>query len=598
MSGIGDLFGKNGVVEQLLLWGVVNQVLSALGEPGFMALQQDVLAKHPNAVLSPEVLAAAAVRGFITDQAGAADALKSGVSAQRFATLRQLAQVRISPAELAEAVLRSYVTAQDAQAVAKAQGIDAGELRILTDLAGDAPGPDELAAARRRGLIPEKGSGAASISFEQGIKETRLHDKWAPVVEALSRILLSPADAASATVRNFLSHDQAAKIAAQSGLDAADFATLVHLAGDAPAPGQLAVARRRGLIPDKGTGAASISFQQGIAEGRLANKWADVIDKLATEWPTPNDALDALLKGQVSEAEGKRLYALLGGDMQFFTWLRDSRGNAPTPLEALDMANRGIIPFKGTGANVVSYEQAFLEGPWRNKWEQPYRQLGEYLPPQSTVVTLLSHGAITNQQGAELLKKQGMSDALVSAYLQEAHTEAISDYRGLTVSTVLDAFYASVLDHDTALRILSALHVTPAAAEILLAYTEVRRGFAAVNNAISRVRSLYAARKITKQTARDSLKRLEVPATSIEPMLSAWEVENSIAVKTLTEAQILSAWELQLLSDAECSTELQNIGYTPFDAWVLMSTKAKTPLPNKPAQGPAAPQAQVIPGTT
>jgi hypothetical protein len=598
MAGFGDLFGANGVLEQLLLWGVVNQVISALGSPAFTALQQDVMARNPDVVLSPEILAQGAARYLMDTAAAQADAAKSGTDNDAFALLVQLAKVRISPADLAEAVLRSYMSEGEAVAEARPQGIDARQLRVLRDLAGDAPGADQLAAALRRGIIKAHGRGPAETSYDQGIAETRLHDKWGPVLERLSAVILSPADAASAVVRNFLPLDEAQAKAAESGVGAADFATMRHLSGDAPGPQQLAEALRRGAIPAAGKGAASTSFEQGIAEGRLADKWGPAIRELAKLWPTPVDALEALLKGQVSEQEGKRLYALLGGDEQFFTWLLNSRGNAPTPLEALQMANRGIIPFAGKGPQSVSYEQAFLEGPWRNKWEKPFRELGKYVPPESTVVTLLAHGAVTPQFAAELLAKQGMDARTISAYLDEAHTEALSDYRGTTVSVVLSAYHERVINTADATVILESLHVTPGAVQLLLAYTDTQRAFTALNNAVTRVRTLFAARKITVQTARQSLERLKIPAAQIEPTLAAWEVENSISVKVLTQAQILDAWEISALSDKEAQTELENIGYTPFDAWVLMSVKAKGPLPGKPRQGPAPPQAQVIPGTT
>lgn len=598
MAGLSDLFGANGALEQLLLWGVVNQVVSALASPAFTALTQDVNAAHPELALSPEIVANAVVRQMMTDAAGRAEAAKSGTNATRFELLRELATVRLSPADLATAVLRSYMTAEQAQAQATPQGVDAAQLAILSDLAGDAPGADQLAEALRRGIIARIGTGPHSTSYEQGIAETRLHNKWGPVLEKLSVAILSPADAASAVVRNFMSDADGVRVAAESGFTAEDFATLVHLSGDAPGPQQLAEALRRGAIPDAGRGAGSTSFEQGIAEGRLADKWAPVIKVLSQIWPTPVQALDALLKGQLTQPEAIALYERLGGDPQFFDLLFNTQGSAPTPLELIEMANRGYIPWQGKGVDVVSYEQGFLEGPWRNKWAPVYQKFAQYVPPESTVITLLSHGAITEAQAALELAKQGMTPELVTAYLDEAHTEALSDYRGLSVSATIDAYRAQLLSQADAITILESLHVTAQAASLMLAYADIQRAFTAVGNAISRVRSLFAARKITVDTAREALIALQVPSQSIDGIMAAWELENSISVKTLTETQIVDAWEIGAFTVDEAITELGNIGYTPFDSWTLLSIKAKAPLPGKPAQGPAGPQAQVVPGTT
>lgn len=598
MAGLSDLLGPNGVIEQLLLWGVVNNVVSTVASPAFTALLQDVNGAHPELVLSPEVMANAAARTLVTEANAKAEAAKTGINAGRFDILRQMAQIRLSPEVLAEAVLRSAMTAEHAQEQASPQGYTAADMAVLTELAGDAPGPDQLAQALRRGIITRLGTGAGSTSFEQGIAEGRLHNKWGPVLEKLSDQLITPADAASAVVRNFLDRDAGTRIAGQQGISEQAFDTLVDLAADAPAPGQLAEALRRGLIGRDGTGAHSTSFSQGIAEGRLADKWAPVIEGLAQIWPTPVQALDALLKGQLTHDEAVALYEKLGGDIQFFDLLFNTQGSAPTPLELVELANRGIIPWDGTGVDSVSYEQGFLEGPWRNKWSPVYRALGQYVPPESTVITLLSHGAISQADAAAELAKQGMSETLIAAYLDEAHTEALSDYRGLSVSATIDAFRAQIISSDDATTILESLHVTPSAVHLMLAYADIQRAFTAVTNAISRVRSLFAARKITAQTAKGALVVLQVPQSSIDGIMAAWELENSISVKTLTETQIVDGWEIGVFTDDEALTELGNIGYTPFDAWALLSIKAKQPLPNKPAPGPAGPQGAVIPGVT
>ena len=598
MPGLDSLFGSDGVVKQLFVWGLLERVIESEFGPLFVALLQDTSAAHPLVALPADLAAEAVAHNLLTHAHGQAEAAKSGIDAGRFATMVDRAKVRIPPADLAEAVLRSYMTTAAAEAEAKPQGVSAAQLAILKDLAGDAPGPDQLAAALRRKIIPKAGRGPASVSFDQGIAETRLHDKWGHVLEALSKALLSPPDAASAAVRHFLSHHDAEAAAALSGVDAATFATLVHLAGDAPGPQQLAEALRRGAIPLDGTGPGSTSFHQGIAEGRLADKWAPVIQALAKLWPTPVDALQAALKGQIPPEQGKALYELLGGDLQFYPWLLSTQGEGPTPLEATVMANRGFIPWDGIGPDATSFAQAVHESRFRDKWAKAYKDFAKYLPPESTTVTLLAHGAITPDVAAKSLAEHGMDEAQIAAFLDEAHTEALSEYRGLTVTTVLQAYHAQIITPADATTILEALHVTPSAVALLLAYVDIQRGFTAVGNAITRTRALFAARKITVDTAKQSLIRLQVPSGQIDGIIAAWEVENSISVKVLTETQIIDAWQIGVFTDAEATTELQNIGYTPFDAWALMSVKAKAPLPNKPAQGPPPPQAQVIPGTT
>lgn len=554
MAGLGDLIGKGSVVEQLVVWGLLNQALGAALAPALTQLQGDVQAGHPLVPLAPPDLADAVVRNYMTFAAASAEAARSGMDAERFAT--------------------------------------------LVPLHGDAPGPQQLAAALLRGIIAADGAGAGSTSFAQGIRESRLGDKWVDVIRGLADALLSPADAASAVVRNFMTAKAGAAEAAKSGVNGDLFAILTHLAGDAPGPQQLAEALRRGAIPEAGTGPASTSFEQGIAEGRLADKWAPVIKALAKLWPTPVDALNAALKGQVSDAEGQRLYELLGGDLQFYTWLRDTEGEGPTPLQAADWARRGIIPFDGTGPEVTSYAQAVRESRFRDKWAAAYRASAQLVPNPREVVTLLKDGAVTKEQAAGWLRQAGADDATIAAFIAEADATALSQYRGLTTTTVLGMFYDRLISQADAAAILESLHVSKQAVPLMLAYADLQRAIAQQKSAVSRIGTHYAARKITEQTARQSLLTLKVPAAALDDIMATWKLENSVNVKLLTEAQIADAFELRIMTPGEALTELQNIGYTPYDAWVILSLKAKAPLPDMPGPGPAPPQGAVIPGVT
>lgn len=598
MAGLGDLFGRNGILEQLFLWGLMARVTEAEFAPLFTALTQDVNAEHPLVALPAELIADAVVRGLVSEKDGLAEAARNGIDAGRFATIVERARVRLDPADAATAVLRSYLTSDEALAQVKPQGVTPEIFTTLTNLAGDAIGPQDAARALLRGLIPLDGRGPASVSFEQAIAESRLHNKYAPIVRELAHVLLSAPDAASAVVRNFLASDEATTLAAKQGVDAATFATMVHLSADAPGPQQLAEALRRGLIPATGTGPKSTSFVQGIAEGRLADKWAPVIKGLAQLWPTPVDAIDALVKGQIPADEGEKLFERLGGDPQFYSWLLSSAGEGPTPLEAADMAARGIIPWDGTGPQVTSFVQAVKESHYRDKWTDAYKKLASPILPESTVVTLASHQLVDHDKAAQMLGQLNLDADTVALLLQEADYEQISDYRGLTQSAVVDMYYARQINRGKAVQLLGLLHVTDQAATLLLDYADLRQVIDSIQKSVQRVASLYTGRKIGADTAKQALIKLGIPSASAEEIMQTWELQAQASVKTLSESQIVDAYYYKVFSEAEAMTELEAIGYTPYDAWALLSVKAKGPLPNKPPRTVATPPGAVIPGTT
>jgi len=598
MSVFSELVGESGVVKQFFLYNVIGQVASALMSPAFTALMQDAQHDHPNIVLTPDVLARAVVQTFM-DRADAVDeAKRSGIDESRFGLMLDLAQIRIQPADLAEAVLRSYVGEAEAADQAKLQGLTKDRFDTLVLLAGDGIGPEQAAEALRRGYIAKDGKGPDSTSYAQAIAESRLHNKWGPVLFELTKAILSPPDLAQAVLRNFMTFDQGLAIAKLSGYDESQFHTAVDLAGDALSPTDLSIALRRGLIPYDSGDPAKPGFLQGVQQGRLKDVWAPILRELAQEWPTPTDALESRLVGQTTTDEALKLYTTFGGDPKYFDLLFNTRGEAPSPLELGVLANRGDIKWNGLGVTETSFEQGFHEGRWRDKWIDAYRNLAHFRPPEGTITLFLSHGVIDAAQAADMYAKLGMDADTIKLYVDEAHLEAYSEYRGLATSAVLTAYYEQIITKEQATAILVDLHVDPKAAEIQIELQEIRRQFEAINNVVSRIRTLYAGRKITEATAKSSLTALGINGTQIDGIIQTWQLENSVNVKTLTEAQIADAFFYGLMTEDEALGELENIGYSEFDAWIILSLKEKALIKPKPSQTVPKVQGQVIPGTT
>jgi len=413
----------------------------------------------------------------------------------------------------------------------------------------------------------------------------------APAMQLLTREVnkvlpgtpLTPAQLSDMVVRHIVEMAAATAYARESGIDETDFERMVQSAGEGPAPGDLAEALRRGIIQETGAGADETSFEQGLAESHLRDKWAPVVKLLAVREPTPADALRALLQGQIEEQRARDLYQRFGGDPQHFDWLFDSEGSAPTPLEAISMANRGIIPWDGRGPDTVSYEQAFLEGPWRDKWADPYRAFGTYVAPPRTVTALVRSGALTDQQAIAEFQKQGMTREMATAMLTDAHHVKTAAHRDLARGDILGFYRDGVVSRDDATAMLGAMGDTKEDVALLLDLEDVRREVAAVNGAISRVHGYYVARRIEAADASNDLDALRVPAAQRDQLLATWEVERASNLKTLSAAEITSAFFYNLIDQETAQQLLVADGYSPGAAWILLSVRKHTPLPNPPA---------------
>ena len=386
---------------------------------------------------------------------------------------------------------------------------------------------------------------------------------------------LSPGELADAVIRNLFDPTAAAHEASMSGINAERFAVQVGLAGNAPDPQSLAVALRRGLI-DAGT------YDRGIRQGRLRDEWADLVRELAVVQPSPESMLAAYLEGQLSEGEARTRFAALGGAPEYFDILFHTQGQAPTPVQALELANRGIIPWGGSGVDAVSFEQAFLEGPWRNKWEPAFRALGAYLPPPRTVTAMHREGSLSTAEATTLLEHQGLTPALASAYLSSSSKQGLAKTKELAEATVLALYRDRIISRAVAAPFLERLGWSPAEAEYILEVEDFRLEERAITAAVGRIHALYTGHKIDRAGALAALAQLGLEATAADQLATVWDHERAANVKHLTPAEIGNALHLTYIDQATAMALLEGQGYVPHDAWLYLSVHLKARLPGEP----------------
>lgn len=402
--------------------------------------------------------------------------------------------------------------------------------------------------------------------------------------------VLSPADLASAVVRGFMDAGSAQSQAQESGVDSARFQTLVDLAGLAPAPEQLAEALRRHLIPaDAGSG-EGVGFIQGIEQGNLANKWADMIKGLSEALPTPVLALTALLKGQTDEATARAFYKEFGGmdvnpatGEDYFALAFHTEGEGPSPVEAGVLARRGIIPWDGEGPEITSFHQAFKESQYRNKWEAGFRALSVYLPPPRTITALLREGVITDEQAATLFQDAGLSAELAAAYVTSAHHQKTAAAKTLGVSTIEQLYEDRYITRDQASTFLQGAGYSADDANYMLEVRDLSVHERALRSVVTKLQTLYVSRKIDAAAVSADLTTLGFQAAQVTDLTSLWDIERTANVRELTASQVEQALHWGVIDQATAQARLEAMGYHPHDAWLALSVHEHQALPNEPA---------------
>lgn len=487
--------------------------------------------------------------------------------------------VRTSPglnldvASTAAATAAGILTYEQGAYTASGWGYEAGIFNTMRDLAQTIPGAPDLHDMHNRGLIDGR-------QLHEWLTRLALPPDLIGPVEELGRQLLSPADAALAVLRGNMTEGEGRAIAAANGMHAADFDVLIGNTGEPPAIEEMLMLHRRGKIDTP-------TLDRAIRQSRVRDEWIPAIHDLSVEPPGQADVLEALVQGEISEGEARRRFAEAGGDPTYFDVAFRTRANSPAPGQLAEMLNRGIIAEHGGGGQAVTYEQGFREGRWKDKWLPAFRRLAVYLPPPREIATLVKESGLTQDQAITLWEEHGMTPELAHAYWTAAHYQRTSAVHQLTVSEIERLYFDQAITAETATGMLEGVGWTATDAGWLLDLTDIRRERAELERAIAKVRALYLARKIDKPAASSAMAALELPASQVAALMKTWDLERAESVRTLTPAEYEDAFYYKLMSPEDAAAHLVDLGYSPHDAWLKVSIKAKGPIDGFPDPGGA-----------
>ena len=430
------------------------------------------------------------------------------------------------------------------------------------------------------------------------------------VNEAAPNLVLTPDVLADAVVRGVLPKDIATMFAHAAGQDDLNFTVMTDLAGEPPGLQQVLEWWRRGYLEWGDVGPDKATVANAIATSRIYTYWSDVIKKAQLVPPSPADAINAVLRNQITEEQGIAM-AYFGGlglsslevpaegdaadTKTAFDILVNTAGRPPSPGELADFVRRGLIPLGDTNPATktpspaeLSFAQGIYEGDTKDKWLPIYAALVKYIPPPRSIIAVYKAGGYTPEQALALLKENGMDDADATAYLQAASGEKQAGTVQVALGVIQTLYYDQAIDALTATAMLNSLGYSNQEAAFELAVQDLKRTQAAVTGAVSRIQTLYVDHKINITTAGAALGRLNIPGTQITQLIQTWTVEAGSNVKLLTQAEIVDAWSINIIDESTALNDLQALGYTAFDAWVLLSIKNKGPVGQPPAAEPPA----------
>lgn len=415
LSGIlGGLLEGDSFITQIFMYSAANQILQALLAPYLQELLNKVQGENPF--------------------------------------------VPVSPADLADMVIRGVLTEDQAAPLAEMSGISADNFHLLVLDNGEPPGLELVLEMWRRGFIPWADGGTTVPSVERAIKTSKLKDYWDAPIQASQFVPLTASDAVNAWVRNQTTPDKALQYLYQNGVKAEEAQILHDTAGRPPAPGQLGELVNRGLIPVKGIGPNAISFEQGIDESDIKDKWEPILEELIVKLPgifeirimQSTGAIDAqqahMLYREVGLPESVAASATAAGSA---AKTQKAKGLALSTVEKLYTEQIITKDQAITDLGAIGYDAA--EATYVLEVIDNQRWAAALSSAVSNVRARFLSRKIDEATVKQLLKELGISDEQVTQLLTVWDVEFVANVKTLTTAEILDAVQYSIADTDWAI---------------------------------------------------------------------------------------------------------------------------------------------------
>jgi hypothetical protein len=376
---------------------------------------------------------------------------------------------------------------------------------------------------------------------------------------------LSPAEVASALVKNQITEGDAIAEAALSGVNGSRLQMLRNLTGNPPGPETLLQMQRRGII-------SGDDVHQGLREGYLRDEWAGQVMALVDVLLDPHEAVDAAVQGHMDYGAAQALAGLSGIGPGSFDVLYQTAGNPPGPMETLTMLNRGII-------DEPTAVQALRESRLKDKYIPQLLALARRRLPLRSVTQLLNAGAITDQQATENLRALGYDAADAAAIIAGHRNGTAATVRHLTVVQVKELLDAGMITQGEAVHDLTTLGYTAADAGSVVSLMVVPPERKTRALAVTRIRARYDAHRITRTEASNALDALQVDATQRDELLSVWDIEAAASTAELTVAELTRAARIGAITVNDCAARLAARGYSDADVTTMLYVHQVVPVP-------------------
>lgn len=450
---------------------------------------------------------------------------------------------------IVNAYAQGQVSRDEAIGALAAQGIQHGWAEQMLAQAQAWPDLATSAELFRRSLISHD-------EFVTYLALNGVRQDIAVKMTALFEVPLSPPDAALAVLRGNMTQDAGERIAFASGVTSDTFATMVENTGEPPGLEQLLEGYRRGFIDGP-------TLRHGILQSRYRDEWIPLLEKLRYAPMPTADAVNAVVQNHLGMDQGAAVAEQNGLEPGAFQTLYETAGEPLSRTEMEQLYNRGL-------ASEADVLQAMSESRLKNKYNKQAFALHTKLPPIMTIQRALRYGGISHADAVKAAMELGYDESSATMVVNTGSAERLQSYKDRVVSATQTLYEDNIIPPREAESIIEGMNYTQAEAQFVVQASEFHREARVISAVVSAIKNKYIQRHITANRARGLLDSAGIPAAQRDYLMNLWEIEYGAYTRILTEAQVVKAVKLELISADAGQARLVAMGYTADDAALLI----------------------------
>ena len=380
---------------------------------------------------------------------------------------------------------------------------------------------------------------------------------------------LSPDILAEMVMRAIKDEASGTEEAAMSAVNAERFKAMVQTVGEPPGLMQMLNLYRRGLITKEW-------LERAIRYSRVRNEFIGDIENMAHDTMSMSEALEAAVKGVIDKPTAKDLFVMAGGLEDQFQILLDTSGNAIGIQEVEKLWLHGLATSEDVH-NVILHSRV------NPMFEPLAAKLYHHYLTGFQIRTIVSAGGATPEQATQWLIEEGYPPDQAASFVKAVAHGTAAKVHDITEAQTLELYQSHFISQEEAKTILSHLGYSEQVQVYLLEMTDAKRALTALTQGVTYVRKAYVAGRINDNQALAELGALEVPNAAQTAYIAAWKVEKATEFKTLTEAQVGSAYKKGIISDTDAIGRWVAMGYDTTDAAILLAEHGGALPPGAPA---------------